>query len=296
MPIVYADTPDQYSMDGYLKSNLDITKRINKEDWDTVCVIDGGEGSGKSVLAQQVAKYVDPSFNVERICFNSEQFKKVVRGASQYQAIVYDEAFGGLSARRSLSAINTSIVSMLVEIRAKRLFVFILLPTFFDLDRYVAIWRSKFLLHVYSDEDFKRGFFTFYNLNRKKTLYMEGKKTYSYNYPRANFHGRFTNHYTVPEAEYRKRKLASMNDTEKDTRKRELDTQSPDAQKLIARTLARYTDMKQREIAKELGLTQASISRFLKSSNNNETKPTPPHIPIHTTYNDKHITVRHRVT
>ena len=42
-------------MDGFLKRNLDEAKRVIKKDWDMVFVIDGYEGSGKSVLAQHCA-------------------------------------------------------------------------------------------------------------------------------------------------------------------------------------------------------------------------------------------------
>jgi hypothetical protein len=99
---------------------------------------------------------------------------------------------------------------MLAEIRQKNLFVFVVMPTFFDLDKYVALWRSRALIHVYTAANFERGYFGFYNAERKKQLYILGKKFYSYAKPKDNFHGRFTNFYPVDEKAYRAKKLESL--------------------------------------------------------------------------------------
>lgn len=166
--------------------------------------------SGKSVKAMQDCYYFDPSFNLERICFTPFEFSKVIRQAKPYQAVLYDEAYTGLSSRAAMSVINRTLVKMLAEIRQKRLFVAIVMPTFFDLDKYVALWRARALVHVYTGKNFKRGFFLFFNMERKKQLFVLGKKYYSYYKPPANFKGRFANTYIVDEKEYRKRKRDSL--------------------------------------------------------------------------------------
>ena len=197
-------------MDGYLKSNLDKAKEIIRKDWDIVFIYDGYEGSGKSVKAMQDCFYFDNTFNVDRICFDPREFTRAIKNAKPYQAVLYDEAFTGLNARAAMSIINRTLVKMLAEIRQKRLFVCIVMPTFFDLDRYVALWRSRALIHVYMGKNFQRGFFMFFNMERKKQLYVLGKKYYSYGKPMSNFKGRFTNTYVVDEVEYRKRKRDSL--------------------------------------------------------------------------------------
>lgn len=194
-------------MDGYLKSNLDIANQVVKKDWDMVFAVDGMEGAGKSVIAQQMAYYNDSTLNIDRICFTPEEFKAAIRKAEKFQAIIYDESYTGLSARATMSQINKSLVSVLAQIRQKQLFVYIVMPTFFDLDKYVALWRSRALIHVYTSGNFERGYFAFYNYERKKDLYVHGKKFYNYNMPKPNFRGRFTNGYMVDEQEYREKKL-----------------------------------------------------------------------------------------
>lgn len=207
---VFEGTESEYYMDGYLRDNINFMKTAIKSDWDMIVVVDGAEGSGKSVLAQQMAYYCDPSLTLDRITFTPPEFKNAIIDAKPYQAVIYDEAYGGLSSRQTMSQTNQAIVKMLAEIRQKNLFVFIVLPCFFDLDKYVALWRSRALVHVYT-EGFIRGRFQFYNQTKKKNLYIFGKKFYSYKVPRSNFYGSFTNHYVIDENAYRAKKLESLN-------------------------------------------------------------------------------------
>jgi len=204
-----------FYLDGYLKENLDTAKVVIRKDWDMVICYDGNEGSGKSVKAMQDAYYCDPTLTNERIVFTPYQFRKAILSAKKYQAIVYDEAYTGLSSRATMSMINRTLISMLAEIRQKNLFVFVVMPCFFDLDKYVALWRSRALIHVYTGKNFQRGFFAFYNVDRKKDLYINGKKYYSYNKPSPNFIGRFVNYYTVDEKAYRANKKKSLIEREK---------------------------------------------------------------------------------
>jgi hypothetical protein len=213
---VFQGTKHEYYMDGYLQRAFDIAKKEIKNDWDFLFVYDGMEGSGKSVKAMQDAFYCDPDLSIKQYAFNHEQFKAAVLGANKFQAIVYDEAHSGLNSRAAMSSVNRSLVSMLTEIRQKNLFVFIILPTFFDLDKYVAIWRSRALIHVYTSKSFERGYFSFYNIDKKKMLYVKGKKFYQYGVIKPNFIGRFTNHYPLDKEEYKKLKYEAFQSRDKD--------------------------------------------------------------------------------
>jgi ABC-type dipeptide/oligopeptide/nickel transport system ATPase subunit len=202
-------TDKDYYMDGYLKQNLDIAVKEIAQDWDFIILVDGGEGSGKSVIAQQMAYYVDRTFTETRVVFRPEELKDAVQNAKKYTAIVFDEARSGLNSRRAMSSVNVALTDMLAEIRQKNLFIFIVLPTFFDLDRNVALWRSKFLIHVYTT-NMKRGNFMFYSSRLKKQLYVKGKKFYNYNVEKPSFLGKFTNFYCIDEVAYRKKKVESL--------------------------------------------------------------------------------------
>ena len=197
-----------YYMDGALRVNLNTARKEARKDWDFVFVIDGTERGGKSVLAGQCALYCDPSYSLDRCTFNPTQFIRACQEAEPFQAVVLDEGYGSLGSRGTMSKINRSIVKMLTEIGRKNLFIFIVLPSYFDLDKYVAVWRSRALIHVYHKQ-FRRGLFGFYGESRKKRLYLQGKKLYEYNMVKYDFHGRFTKHSVYDTSAYNQKKAES---------------------------------------------------------------------------------------
>ena len=251
-------TDKNFYMDGYHQTNLDAAKDAIVKDWDMVFLYDGAEGSGKSVKAQQDAYYCDPTLNLDRIVFTPNKFKQGIMKAKRYQAVIYDEAYTGLSARATMSMINRTLVSMLAEIRQKNLFVFVVMPTFFDLDKYVALWRSRALVHVYTN-GFQRGYFQFFSAKKKKLLYINGKKFYSYGKPEANFRGRFTDFYTVDKEKYREKKRSSLLDREKKSEQIELKREVEDA--MFNRIQALPEDIKDKIqnkiLAKIIGISES---------------------------------------
>jgi len=199
-----------YYMDGYLKSNLDSIRKIVKKDWDFVFCVDGMEGGGKSTFAIQMALYLDPTLTLDRIVFDAEDFENKIINAEKFSAVVYDEAITGLYSREAMQYINMTLTKLLAQIRQKNLFIFVIIPTYFDLDRYVAMWRSRGLFHIYT-KNFNRGYFTFYDHERKKNLYAIGKKFYNYHMQKPTFRGRYTE-YNPFIKEYRIKKFNSLKD------------------------------------------------------------------------------------
>ena len=249
-------------IDGYLKNNLDSCKAAIKKDWDMIFVIDGKEGSGKSVMAMQCAYYCDPSPDlIDRITFTPDSFKKAVLNAKPFQAVIYDEAHSGLNARASMSLINRNLISMLTEIRQRNLFVFIVLPTFFDLDKYVALWRSRALIHVYTNGS-QRGLFAAYNTKKKMMLYLKGKPFYKYNVQTPNFHGKFSNFYPVDEAEYRKRKAMALKGREQVQTSQDLE--KAHKKWLWTRIMAVGQDVPVKAKIALLDITEVTYYRWLK--------------------------------
>ena len=217
--------PISYYMDDRLKRNIDlkIIPSLHKKDKDCVLVIDGGEGTGKSTLAGQIGKYVDNTLNLKRITFSPEEFRDAVLKAKKGQCIIYDEAFTGLSSRASLSGINRVLVSLMMQMRQKNLFIILVLPTFFLLDKYAALFRTRALIHVYENKGI-RGYFRLYNHRLKKMLYIMGKQTYSYSAKGmkkpvyTKFKGRFYGVFALGdekcEENYRKQKAKALQETE----------------------------------------------------------------------------------
>ena len=112
-----------YTMDGILKSNLDLCKELIRQDIDYPFIIDGPVGGGKSVIAQQLGHYVsDGDFSIEDVVFSPKDFIARVRSREKYKAIVWDECFRGLASGSSMSRINKEITEVLNECRDRNLF------------------------------------------------------------------------------------------------------------------------------------------------------------------------------
>ena len=207
------EQPDFY-IDPKMKIMLDKFKHlINSSDEDSVIIVDGPERSGKSVLAMQMAKYVDPSFDLNRVCMKGEEFLTAINKASKGQAIIFDEAFNGLAGRNALSALNKTLVGKMQEMGQKNLFIIIVLPSFFMLEKYVALFRTRVLIHVYRNKG-NRGYWCAYNQKNKKILYLVGRKLMSYSKPKiVHNKGRFYGKYVVDEQAYREKKKVALEES-----------------------------------------------------------------------------------
>lgn len=209
-----------FSFNKNLASNLTYWRNaVLNQDMDCGIVVDGPEGSGKSVFGFQVAKFMDREHTIDldkQVCYYPEQFKEAVMSLPKGKAIIWDEARRGLNRRRSFSEHNLSITDMLAECRQHNLFLIIIMPSFYDMDMYAAVWRTRILLHVnYKfdandiDTPLRRGFFRFYTEEGKKRLFCNPDLRKQYEYPFLKnecFDGTFPHHYVVAEGEYRKRK------------------------------------------------------------------------------------------
>lgn len=213
------ERPVSYFLEDPVKANLDlkVIPALQKRDKDYIICIDGKEGSGKSTLALQLGRYIDPDLDLSRVVFSADEFKQAVFKAKKGQVIIYDEAFTGLSSRSSLSGINRYLVSMMMQMRQKNLCVILVLPTFFLLDRYAALFRSRILIHVYENKG-RRGYYRIYNTKKKTQLWFAGKKDYIYRIRttnRAHFYGVFALGKEEQEERYREKKSRALEDTEK---------------------------------------------------------------------------------
>lgn len=245
----------EYYLDGRLKNSLDkkVIPSLHSQDRDFLICVDGREGSGKSTFAMQLGKYIDPSLNLSRIVFSPEDFREAVLSAKKGQCIIYDEAFTGFSSRASLSPINKVLVSLAMQMRQKNLCVIIVLPTIYLLDRYMAIFRTRALIHVYESHG-RRGYFRLFNYKLKKLLMLFGAKTMSYSqkFARSNFGGRFYGKFALGddklEKKYRKKKEQALADSEK-TSMTSAQVRYKEQRDLIIFLLRKFTKLTYKELA-----------------------------------------------
>jgi len=200
----------------FARKALDNVKEVLiNRDQDRLWIIDGLEGSGKSTIAMQFCKYVDPTFCIDDVCMNSEDLDRGIRKAKPHtcKAKLLDEGFLGLSSRGAMSKANKKLIQLLMQARQKNLFLVVAIPSIFMLDRYASLHRSKALIHVTE----KRGKYMFhaFNYNFKKKLILEGSKGMSYGKTIKQMplkcRGHFFGNYVIDEKLYRAKKIRALN-------------------------------------------------------------------------------------
>ena len=243
--------------------------KVVKGNQDRVYVVDGREGVGKSTLALQLAYVVDPTFSLDNVVFTAEDFEKKIRTLGKYKAIIYDESFNGLSSKGALSKGNKKLVTLLMECRQLGLFIFIVLPSIFLLEKYVGIFRSQGLIHCYaSRKGTNRRYYCLYNYANKKILYLLGRTLMDYGKPRIHKSYRFYSKFppTISAKDYNKKKLKVFREDKVVENKIEARYRSERDYAIYI--LNQKFKMTQIDIAKafknaKIHLTQSSISRII---------------------------------
>lgn len=244
-----------YYMDRWLKENLDDIPQFIRKDWDCVGIV-SGHGKvriGKSTMAMQVCYYlawilaggqvianeggevlevISPKKEVrftleENVVYSAEQMqeaaKKLHEKYGKNQVILYDEGRQGLDSARAMENINKGMEDFFQECGVYGHIIIICLPNFFKLHEDYAVARSFFLIDVFHDKKYQRGYFNFYNDRQKENLYYFGKKRIgvSAKYASAyeSFWGRFYSWMPFDKVEYEARKKEEID--KKRARRRE---------------------------------------------------------------------------
>lgn len=257
---------------------IDIKKNL-RDDNDAVILITGRTGSGKSVLALQIAALVDPNFKLNQVVFRHDQLIETALKLPKYSAIVWDEAREGSASEKALTTINKKVKDFMAEVRQLNLLHIFVMPNFWEFDKAMACYRSDILINVYTKTNpnykresshslpFQRGHYDVYNFEEKKRLYMLGKKNYE-NFMFRGSHGTFSNTYTIDEEEYKKRKKDAI----RALRREEEGTEKADKSKekyarkfftrAIRAALKQHPFYTQEQMGLLLGVEGGSISRY----------------------------------
>jgi hypothetical protein len=197
-------------IDNFLRGNFEFVKskvqhKVPHRRSDLFIIVDGSVGSGKSTLSFQSALWFDPTFNLSRVVFSVEDFLRVLIEAKPGQAVVFDEAII-VNSRSALTEFNKKIIIAMTQIRSKGLYIFFNIPSLFDLDRNLVLNRCHLLLHCYQNKFGDRGKYIVFDKDKLKTLFLKGKRLYSYAYPKANFIGDFTEFFPLDRDDYEEKK------------------------------------------------------------------------------------------
>ena len=180
MVIITQNNQHYYLNEFYKAFVLDkILPRYINRHWDMVIIVEGEVGSGKTTLAIQSGYYLDPTLDIDRICFTLPQFEKAIDNGKKGQVIIYDEAVSSLLSAEAFKWESTQLVKKITQCRKKGLIIFLLIPSIFMLQKYFAIFRSHFDLRVITKHG-ERGTFLFYNRQAKQELIVQSRGTYRY--------------------------------------------------------------------------------------------------------------------
>lgn len=282
-----------FYMDGYLKANLDGVPGFLAKEYDCVGIVSGSGKVriGKSSLAFQVGSYlawrlaggqvkchqdlidnkqkwiveeiINPKKEVrynlkENVVFSADQLiSTATRLYNKYgpnQVIVYDEGRQGLDSARAMESVNKGMQDFFQECGFMGHVILIVLPNFFKLHEDYAIARSLFLINVYADKQFNRGFFSFYNEYQKEKLFYFGKKRIGvrakYEATNHNFWGRFTGWTPFDRKEYDRLKKSALEKKRKTRQQAKWKKQRDAAIYLVKK----YVDISNVAISEELSV------------------------------------------
>ena len=261
-----------YYMDGYLKDNLNEVPRFLKKAWDCVIIVTGtGKVRiGKSTCAMQIAYYLawllneqkkkkgevpkdNPvPFNNINVAFDPDELMKVADKLPRNSVIVYDEGRAGLDSARAMENINKAMQDFFQECGQYGHVIVIVLPDFFKLNETIAIPRSLFLINVYTNRNYDRGYFSFFSEHRKELLYIIGKKkwgsTSKYLAVDDNFHGKFTQFFPINQEIYAQKKKEAI----KKKKKNRLEVRWRLERDFSWYIMKRWLEISDEDIAKEL--------------------------------------------
>lgn len=107
-----------------------IRNRILKKNKNMILFIVGSTGSGKSYSAMKLAKNIDHSFHVGRVCFTAEEFMKLLKEGNlkKGSVVIWDELGVDYDARKFMSIQNRVIGYILQTFRHRNLCVIMTLP------------------------------------------------------------------------------------------------------------------------------------------------------------------------
>lgn len=260
-------------MDGALYHNIQfIKKAVLKYKQLKVIAIVGDPGCGKSTFYTQLAKVIDPEgFNLGNCHFSVDEWAKAVGDKPQDAplSIEANDEFSNVSSRSYNSKTNKKQLMILARMRSKKIIVFFMLPSFFELDRMIAMFYCDMIIKCYNHKQIHKGFFECWigkeNIRR---LYLSGKRDYNYFYVKPNFHGRFVDCFCLPEQEYEQKKQKALSDVtnqgENSVSRKEVRFFN-ERNRLISNLYATgsYT---QGKIADMVGLDESQVNRILSKT------------------------------
>lgn len=261
-------------IEGYLKSNLDVLAKNIVNDMTFLGIIFSSTlevGTGKSVFSQHVAEYwqeamktihnIEIPFDINNIVFRPKDLIDRAFHVPKYSCIIVDE----WEDSTYWSELGMTLRDFFRRCRQLNLFILVICPNFFQLPKNYAISRSVFAVDVRFEGEFERGYFRFFNFEKKRTLYIKGKKEENYYAINSDFKGRFVDGYVVGRQAYLDAKKKSF---EEDAKQKEKDKLTPAQIRMniirdVVPELMEKYKIPQKELAQVFKLSRSHVSHII---------------------------------
>ena len=180
-------------LDGFIYRSFTKAKKIMERKEVYLPVLGSGyPGTGKTTLFINLATFCDPTFTEKRVYFKPQDFIDALKKASPLQAYLLDEGYEGLSTAQIRKKVGRTLKLVLNIIRKKRLYIFIIIPDFFDLNKSTATFLTRWLFHCYEKTFGEIGQTALFDRDKKRELYMKGKRFGDYDCVKADAVATFT--------------------------------------------------------------------------------------------------------
>jgi len=253
-----------------LKHKLDIVKSLVKKNWDCVFCIDGREGCGKSTLALTIGWFLSNGKLLPKdICEGTRDVINKIENYKDESVLILDEGSLVFSSKDAMKREQKQLIKVLNVIRQKRMILIIVCPLFFDLVKYVAITRSRFLIHCYTKDDYVRGKFYYFTEPLKRILYFRGKKNFdSYDSPHSEFEGTFPKFEPSWYDEYLKIKNKTLMSILKEDKDKDNLLITKEMKKIMFIDFkTNYPEIFIKDLAKGFGISKMTAYRWFKEEN-----------------------------
>jgi len=261
-------------VDGILYDNLQILVKAIVKDMTFLSFIYSSTlevGTGKSTFASQLGEIwtdlvnkkhnLNLKFDMNNIVFRPQDLINRAFKLPKYSCIILDE----WEDLHYMSELGISLRQFFRKCRQLNLFMICIIPNFFQLPLSYAVGRSVCAFDVTFENEFERGYFKFYNMGKKKKLYIQGKKFHDYDVVNPDFFGRFTDGYGVDESEYRKRKLKDLEEAEENYKPL---TEKQIIIKTFRKVKANIPDISIKKLAEGFGVSERTGNRWLSEEYN----------------------------
>ena len=262
-------TDKDYFVDEKAVEKLDLVIERHKYGRDSMFIVDGGEGDGKSTAtvgwAYYVAHKMGLPFSVDNVFFDCEEMMKFA-ATHESQIIIWDEAATSGMAMNWQNKTQQKLIKILMMARKKKHIWFFVIPKFWKLNEYI-VDRAIGLFHCYSPDLIKQGYFVYFKKEQKDFLYerMKDKKIKSYKNGwciRSTF---VKKGFVIDEEAYEKKKDAAILSVFKDDNVK----QETDVSKRLSKLIVSLKDEGKSagEIAKLMGITSEAVNKRIRRYN-----------------------------